>query len=281
MHISGQTRVFMVIGDPVAQVRAPALFNRIFAQHDIDAVLVPARVPAGRAASFAREVLGSGSIAGLWATVPHKPALLPALAGIDRHGRRAGSVNAVRRAADGTLEGALFDGLGLVDALRHHGIALAGRRVLLLGAGGAGAAIAAALLDTPIACLSIHDLGDRAERLVERLQSEGCGPRLQAAGADPADHDLIIQATPLGMRPEDPLPLDVARIAPGTQVFDILMKSATTPLMRACAARGIEAHPGFEMLVQQVPAYLEFFGLPEVARAMRADLSGVRQVIAA
>lgn len=276
MHISGQTRVFMVIGDPVAQVRAPVLFNRIFAQHDIDAVLVPAHVPAGRAASFAREVLGSGSIAGLWATVPHKPALLPALFGIDRHGRRAGSVNAVRRAADGTLEGALFDGLGLVGALAHHGIALAGRRVLLLGA-----AIAAALLDTPIAQLSIHDLGDRAERLVERLQVEVCGPRLQAASADPADHDLIIQATPLGMRPEDPLPLDVARIAPGTQVFDILMKSATTPLMRACAARGIEAHPGFEMLVQQVPAYLEFFGLPEVARAMRSDLSGVRQVIAA
>ena len=281
MHISGQTRVFMVIGDPVAQVRAPVLFNRIFAQHDIDAVLVPAHVPAGHAASFAREVLGSGSIAGLWATVPHKPALLPALFGIDRHGRRAGSVNAVRRVADGTLEGALFDGLGLVDALRHHGIALTGRRVLLLGAGGAGAAIAAALLDTPIAQLSIHDLGDRAERLVERLQVEVCGPRLQAASADPADHDLIIQATPLGMRPEDPLPLDVARIAPGTQVFDILMKSATTPLMRACAARGIEAHPGFEMLVQQVPAYLEFFGLPEVARAMRSDLSGVRQVIAA
>jgi len=153
--------------------------------------------------------------------------------------------------------------------------------VLLLGAGGAGAAIAAALLDTPIAQLSIHDLGDRARRLVERLQSEGSGPRLHAASADPAGHDLIIQATPLGMNPEDPLPFDVERVEPGAQVFDILMKSATTPLMRACAARGIEAHPGFEMLVQQVPAYLEFFGLPEVACAMRADLSGVRQVITA
>ncbi|MEY4753615.1 MAG: hypothetical protein RJA44_1290 [Pseudomonadota bacterium] len=285
MQISGSTRVFMVIGDPITQVQAPALFNPVFRRFDIDAVLVPAHVRAGQAPEFARHVLQAGNIDGLWVTVPHKPALLPLLAGVDRHARIAGSVNAVRRHSDGTLQGGLFDGTGLVSALRHVGIEPQGLRVLLVGTGGAGAAIAAALLDSGVASLALQDLGRRADELAARLQAAraaeglGCAPLLTGPRIDLASQDLVIHATPLGLKPDDPLPIDVSRLSPGTKVYDILMKTCATPLLRACAAHGIEAHAGFEMLVQQVPDYLGFFGLHDAAAALRGDLVEVRRSV--
>jgi shikimate dehydrogenase len=102
-------------------------------------------------------------------------------------------------------------------------------------------------------------------------------PRISVHSADPAGFDLVINATPLGLRDDDPLPFDVARLDPGAAVIDILMKPQPTPLLRACAERGISAHPGFEMLVQQVPDYLAFFGMPRIAEQLRADLSEVRR----
>jgi len=275
MTISGSTRLFMVIGDPITQVQAPALFNRVFARFGVDAVLVPAQVRADRLTGFVREVLATGNVGGLWVTIPHKTGLMAELARTDDCARAAQSVNAVRRLPSGELEGALFDGLGLVGALHHFGIDPRGRRVLLLGAGGAGAAIAAALLATGVAHLALHDPGPRAAALAARLQPPP-GSRVSVQGADPVGFDLVINATPLGLRADDPLPLDVGRLDAGARVVDILMKHAPTPLLQACRARGIEAHPGFEMLVQQVPHYLDFFGLAPLAAQLRQDLSDVR-----
>lgn len=268
----------MVLGDPVAQVQAPQIFNRVFQRFGVDAVLVPAQVRAGRLSAFVHAVLAAGNIDGLWLTIPHKTPLVSELARMDACARAAQSVNAVRRLANGELEGALFDGLGLVGALRHFGIEPRGRRVLLLGAGGAGAAIAAALLDHGVAHLALHDLGSRAIELAGRL-AEGTGGiqgRVSVQGADPEGFDLVINATPLGLRADDPLPVDVRRLDAQTKVVDILMKPQPTPLLRACAERGIEAHPGFEMLVQQVPHYLSFFGMDTIAESLKTDLSDVR-----
>ncbi len=279
MQISGSTRVFMVLGDPVSQVQAPRLFNALFERHGLDAVLVPAHVRLEDGPAFARAVLSARNVDGLWLTIPHKPALLPLLSRCDRDGRLAQAVNAVRRNADGSLEGALFDGRGFVKALGHFGFDTRGRRALLVGAGGAGAAIAAALLDAGLHTLALHDLGERAQALARRLQPHAGATEVRAAGKDPAGFDLVINATPLGLRPGDPLPFDVERLRPDVLVVDILMKPHDTPLMAACRARGISVQPGFEMLVQQVPDYLEFFGLHAAALAVRADLSGVRALI--
>ncbi|WP_245909381.1 shikimate dehydrogenase family protein [Sphaerotilus hippei] len=273
LAISGHTRVFMVAGDPVSQVQAPAIFNRIFQRHGVDAVLVPAQVAPERFVDFARTIMAAGNIDGLWLTIPHKTTLLPLLGHVDTAGHMAQSVNAVRRHADGTLEGGLFDGSGLVSALRHFGLEPRGRRVLLLGTGGAGAAIATALLDQGVAELALHDLGPRAAQLAQRLGDA----RVSVPGADPAGFELIINATPLGLQADDALPVDVSRIDPGARVFDILMKHRPTPLLRACAERGIQAHPGFEMLVQQVPDYLRFFRMEAIADTVQADLSEVRR----
>lgn len=279
--ISGSTRVFMVLGDPVSQVKAPAIFNAIFQRHGVDAVLVPAKVPPTQLAGFVRHVMAAANIDGLWVTIPHKPALAALVDTCDAAVAVSGSVNAVRRNADGSLHGGLFDGAGFVQALGHFGFAPHGRSVLLLGAGGAGAAIAVALAAAGVNRIALHDLGDRAATLADKLAGRFGATRVTAASADPAGFDLVVNATPLGLKPGDPLPVDVSRLDVNCTVVDILMTDRPTPLLNACRARGIVAHPGLEMLVQQVPDYLDFFGLYDVAQSVRGDLSEPRALIEA
>ncbi|CAD5375131.1 Shikimate 5-dehydrogenase I alpha [Rubrivivax sp. A210] len=282
MDISGTTRVFMILGEPIAQVRAPAVFNHLFRQAGIDAVLVPASVAEADLAGFVRHALKARNIDGLWLTIPYKTALYEMLDDCDRLGQAAGAVNAVRRGVDGRLEGALFDGIGFARSLQGFGFDVAGRRVLLVGAGGAGVAIAASMATAGAAGIALHDLSPaRTEAVVTRLRRHFDAPLVAAASADPAGFDLVVNCTPLGLRSDDPMPFDVARIDHGATVVDILMKSAPTPLLRACAERGIKAHPGFEMLVQQVPEYLAFFGYDALARQVSADPSELRTLFQA
>lgn len=282
MFIDGRTRVFFVLGHPVAQVRAPGVFNPLFQAHGVNAVLLPADVAPERLATFVRGSLSAGNVEGLWLTIPHKSAAMPLLDRVDALGERAGAVNAMRRAADGALEGALFDGQGLVRSLDHLEVATIGQRVLLVGAGGAGVAIGVSLAERRLAALMLSDaMPGRAEALARRLQTGANCPVRAAAGNDPAGFDLVIHATPLGLKPDDPLPFDVRRLEPHAQVVDILMMPVATPLQRACAARGIRVHPGFEMLAQQVPAYLRFFGFDTMADAAEADLTPVRRSLMA
>jgi shikimate dehydrogenase len=280
IHITGTTRVFMVLGDPVAQVRAPEVYNHLFGKHGIDAVLVPAKVHPSTVIPFVQQALAVDNIDGLWLTIPHKAPLLPLLDRVDLLGQLAGAVNAVRRNADGSLEGALFDGIGFVKALDHFGISVAGRRVLLVGVGGAGMAIAASLMQRGVATLALFDLApERATSARERLRA-GFKAGLQCvASADPAGFDLVVNCTPLGLKAGDALPFDVSRLDAGAAVVDILMTRQPTPLLQACAARGITAHPGYEMLVQQAPEYLNFMGLPHVARSVQEDPSEVRALL--
>ena len=280
MSISGSTRVFLILGDPVVQVRAPLTFNHLFRRHGVDAVMVPAEVPAGQSVGFIRSVLQARNIDGLALTIPHKSDVVPALDRCDRLGRVAGAVNGVRRAADGAIEGALFDGIGFVRALDHFGLAPRGRRVLLVGAGGAGLAIAASLAERRVASLRVVDVAAaRAAEAAARVRAAFDIDVASGTDSDPAGFDLVVNATPLGLRPSDPLPFDVARLDATSAVIDILMKTEPTPLLRACRERGITAHPGDEMLLQQMPDYLSFFGFDTIAQAVRDDANELRALM--
>ena len=282
MRISGPTRVFLILGDPVAQVRAPELFNQLFDQYGIDAVLVPAHVNSNDFNAFARQALRARNIDGLWLAIPHKTAMVAALDHCDRLGRIAGAVNAARRNADGSIEGALFDGVGFIKALGHFGIPVRGRRALVVGVGGGGVAIAASLAAQGVQHLALFDpMPGRTAEVAGRLHAGFDVDVVAATTTDPAAFDLVVNATPLGLNPGDPLPFDVARLDADAVVVDILMKNQPTPLLRACHARGIAAHPGFEMLVQQVPEYLSFFGFGDVAHRVQAQLGDVRALFAA
>ena len=279
--ITGHTRVFFIIGDPVSQVRAPEVYNHLFQANGIDAVVVPLKLPAAALQGFLQNGLAAENIGGLWATIPHKAALFQALNPADPVARVAGAVNAVRRLPDGRLEAALFDGLGFVKGLDHFGMPVTGRRVLVVGAGGGGQAVAAALALRGPALLAIHNrTAARADALVQRLAGIGAARVERAESADPAGYELVVNCTSQGLKPDDPLPFDPARLSAGAEVVDIIMSRQPTPLLQACRARGIRAEPGFEMLVQQVPEYLRFFGYDELAARMQANIGEVRALLA-
>jgi shikimate dehydrogenase len=281
MTITGTTRVFFILGDPVAQVRAPEVYNHLFRKHGIDAVLVPQKLPAAALPGFLEHGMKAENIGGCWATIPHKAQLFSLLQPADPVARIAAAVNAVRRLPDGRLEGALFDGIGFVKGLDHFGIALEGRRVLVVGAGGGGHAVAAAIAQRGPATLAVFNrTRDRAAALVERLAPIVGVAAVVAASADPAGFDLVVNCTSQGLKPDDPLPFDPARVDAGAAVVDIIMSKQPTPLLAACRARGLKAEAGFEMLVQQVPEYLRFFGFEALAQALQSDLGAVRSLLA-
>ncbi|SAL54580.1 shikimate 5-dehydrogenase [Caballeronia humi] len=280
MPITGTTRVFLIAGDPVAQVRAPEIYNHLFERHGIDAVLVPVKVPPARLADFVRNAFGAENVGGMWVTIPHKAAMMALMDRCDPVAQLAGAVNAVRRADDGAIEGALFDGIGFVKGLDHFGIPLEGRRVLVIGAGGGGQAVAAALALRGVGELAIYNRStDRAADLCARLAAASGGVTKVAASPDPAGYDLIVNCTSQGLKQDDPLPFDPKRVDAGAAVEDIIMTREPTPLLKACAELGISAHAGFEMLVQQIPEYLRFFGMPELARTLQDDTSEVRALL--
>jgi shikimate dehydrogenase len=280
MTITGTTLVFFILGDPVAQVRAPEVYNVLFARHGIDAVLVPLKLPAAALPGFLSHGMGAENIGGFWATMPHKPALAALLQPADPVARIAGAVNAVRRLPDGRLEAALFDGIGFVKGLDHFGIGVQGKRVLVLGAGGGGQAVAAALAQRGPAVLALHNrTRERAEALAARLQPIAGPAARVAANNDAAGYDLVVNCTSQGLKEGDPLPFDPTRLDAGAAVVDIIMSRQPTPLLRACRARGIQAEAGFEMLVQQVPEYLRFFGFDALAKTLQADLGVVRSLL--
>ena len=279
MTITGHTRVFMIVGDPVAQVRAPEVYNHLFARHGVDAVVVPMKVAPDRLAAFVRHAFAAQNLGGLWVTIPHKAAMQRLMDRCDPLAEIAGAVNAVRRADDGALEGALFDGIGFVKGLDQFGIPVAGRRVLVVGAGGGGQAVAAAVAQRGPALLAVANRSRaRADALVARLvPTFGSAVRL-ADSADPAGFDLVVNCSSLGLKADDPLPFDVARVNAAAAVVDIIMKA--TPLQQACAARGLNVHAGYEMLVQQIPEYLRFMGYADLAKVLQHDLTEVRALLA-
>jgi len=280
MQITGNTRVYFVIADPIGQVRAPELFNHAFRQAGIDVVLVPLQVAAGQFETTVRALFQAPNVDGVFLSIPHKPAGLAVADRCSELAQAAGAVNALRRGADGLLEGELFDGLGFIKALERAGIVYAGKRVLLIGAGGAAAAVSVALARRGVQEIAIFDpAGERAARLAARLEQH-CGVLARTtAHNDPAGYALVVNASPLGMNQTDPLPFDAARLDAGAAVFDVLMKNQPTPLLQAARARGLAAEPGFEMLIQQAPLYLRFFGLDAAAASVEQDASRLRALI--
>ncbi|MFC0106111.1 shikimate dehydrogenase family protein [Kibdelosporangium aridum] len=266
--ISGTTRLYAVLGDPVVQVRAPALLNSLFTCLGVDAVLVPVHVQPCHLGEVVRGLQRVGNLDGMLVTVPHKIEARVFADAVSPAVTLSGSTNALRREPDGRWFADNFDGAGFVLGLRANGFDPAGKRVSLVGAGGAGGAIAAALLEAGVDHLAVCDrdevilaaLGSRMHAAYPNRVSLGTQPRLAAM-------DLVVNATPLGLRADDALPLDVMALSAGTVVADIIMKPRETALLRAAAARGHVVHHGEHMLTHQLDLYREFFRLDEAARS--------------
>lgn len=265
LPVSGTTRLYGIVGDPIGQVRSTAVFNTHFVARGIDAVFLPFHVrPAGVKAAFAGfEALAN--LDGLVITVPHKPAFAALVEDVGPHGRRVGAVNAIRRVAPGRWHGELFDGLGFVEGLRARGVDPAGLAFLIFGAGGAGGAIAGALLDRAPRRIAVTDsLPGRADALCRQLRKNVPDGAIETVEPtiDPAVFDVVVNATPLGMKEDDPLVVAPDRLRPGTLVADVIMKPPVTRLLREAESRGCRIQPGAPMLDGQFPLILDFFGIP-------------------
>lgn len=263
--ISGTTRLYGIVGDPIEQVRTPTVFNAHCAERSIDAVLLPLHVhPAGVEAALAG-FAALANLDGLVVTIPHKLAFAALMDKVGPHGRLVGAINAARRTPDGGWEGELFDGLGFLEGLRGQGIDPTGLSYLVFGAGGAGGAISGALSGVAPSRVALVDpVPGRAETLCRKLRADMPELAIEPAAADtdPATFDVVVNATPLGMREDDPLPVDPDRLRPGTLVCDAIMKPPVTRLLHEAEKRGCRIQPGRYMLDGQFPLFLDFFGLP-------------------
>jgi shikimate dehydrogenase len=260
--ISGTTRLYTVLGDPVTQVRSPELVNPLFARLGIDAVLVPVHATPDHLEQVVGGLRCAGNVDGIFVTVPHKVAVVGLADRCSPIVEVTGSANVLRREADGRWYAENFDGSGFVTGLTGAGHDPKGSRVALVGAGGAGSAIAAALLAAGADRLSVCD-PDTAKlgRLRARLDARWPGRTVTSATPHLDGADIVVNATPLGLNPDDPLPLRPELLPAGSVVADIIMSPRETRLLREAAARGHRVHHGIHMLDGQLESYRDFFGL--------------------
>ena len=258
--ISGRTTLIAHLGYPTETFTAPMIYNPWFEKQGIDAVVVPMGVMADDYPVFLRSLFRLSNIHGALVTMPHKVTTVGLLDEVSIAVQVAGSCNAILRRADDSLYGDMFDGVGFTRGACRKGLNFAGADCLVVGAGGVGSAIAAAIATERPRLLALSDTrADTAQALADRLARHYPDLRVELRANDPAGYGLVVNATPLGMQPDDPLPFDPARLDPTTFVGEVVLKGET-PLVRAAAARGCRYLVGTDMLFEQIPAYLEFFG---------------------
>ncbi|MEF0942700.1 shikimate dehydrogenase family protein [Rhizobium sp. BR 362] len=261
--ISGSTRLIAHLGYPTETFKAPLIYNPYFEKQGIDAVVVPMGCKSEDYPAFFRQLFRLSNIHGALITMPHKIATMALIDDVSTNAKVAGSCNAVRLDPDGRLVGEMFDGEGFLRGLLRKGQSVSGAQVLIVGAGGVGSAIAASLAGAGADAIAICDPNEQASQgLRNRLKTYYPKTAVTIGSIDPQGFDIVVNATPLGMRKDDPLPIDVSRLSPATFVGEVVMKQEITPLLEAARARGCAFQVGTDMLFEQIPAYLEFFRFP-------------------
>lgn len=262
--LDGETRLFAILGDPIAQVKSPGGITQAMVERGANAVLVPMHVQPAGFAAFMRAAPGIRNLEGLIMTVPHK---IPVSAYVETFTDRAGFLGACnilrRNAAGGSWHADATDGYGFVAALRAAGFEPRDKRALLVGAGGAGSAIALALVEAGVTDLAIHDaITERRDGLIARLnglaRSQGRDASVRIGSPDPSGVDLAVNATPMGMQPSDPLPMDVDRLSVGCLAADVITAPVRSRFLEAAAARGCRTQTGVDMFTAQVDFIADF-----------------------
>ncbi len=268
--IDGNTEIIAHIGYPTHTFKSPMIYNPYFEQIGANVIVVPMGCKGPDYPAFLRSVFSLTNIRGALITMPHKVVTMNLLDSVSPTARIAGACNAVKRieAPDGSsqLIGDMFDGEGFVRGVTRKGFDLRGKSALVVGSGGVGCAIAASLAKAGVKRLALFDAHQpSAAGLASRLQEHYPALQVSTDSKDPASHDLVVNATPMGMKEGDPLPLDVSRIAQHAMVGEVVMKTEMTAFLQAAKDRGCAVQIGTDMLFEQIPVYLEYFGLPSTS----------------
>ena len=260
MRIDGHTRFIAHIGFPTESFKAPLIYNPWFDRHGVNAVVVPMGVQTSDYPAFLAALRTAANFHGALVTMPHKISTCALVDQLSTRAKVAGACNAVLKLPDGQLMGDQFDGAGFVAGLQRKGQAVAGKRALLVGCGGVGSAIAASLAEADIAVLNLYDpLHEAALSLQHRLHTHF--PLLETVVSfnDPGGQDIVINASPLGMKPADALPVDVQRLSPDSFVGEVVLTQEITPFLQAALDKGCRVQTGSDMLFEMIPLYLAFF----------------------
>ncbi|MER9169374.1 shikimate dehydrogenase [Mesorhizobium australicum] len=260
MAISGTTRLYPILADPVLHVRAPALLNARFVELGYDAVVVPFQVPRDRLACVFSTCRSVASVAGFLVTIPHKSAIVALCDVVTQRAHTIGGVNVVRRLEDGRMEGDMLDGSGFIRGLEAAGIQWQGKSVAMAGAGGAAKAIAFEMVARGAGSLSIRNRNRQAaEELRDQLLRTFPHANVVAGQVLDGTFDLLVNGTSLGMREDDPLPFSEDVLRRSGVVCEVVMAPETTPLLQAALRAGVRIHGGDRMLIGQIEKMSDFF----------------------
>lgn len=261
--INGNTEIIAHIGYPTHAFKSPMIYNPWFEKAGVNVVVVPMACKSTDYTDFLRSVFSLSNVRGALITMPHKVVTMGMIDVVSPTASIAGACNAVRLNDQGQLQGDMFDGEGFVRGLLRKGVTLKGAKALVVGSGGVGCAIAASLAAGGVAELGVFDVNTASSQgLATRLSTHYPALKVNTASNDPADFDVVVNATPMGMNEGDAMPMDTSRIARGAVVGEVVMKREMTAFLQAAKARGCTVQVGTDMLFEQIPAYLEFFGLP-------------------
>ena len=259
LHLTGATRLYIIIGDPIAQVKSPGGMTAGFAARGHDAIMVPVQVKPDDLADCLSLASRLGNLDGIIATIPHKFSCLSYCKTLTDRARIITSVNMMRRNADGSWHGDMSDGYGFMEACRNQGFEAKGKSALLIGAGGAGSAIAYELVDRGVNRLAIFDPDQmRRDGLIQRLAALGKA-EIVAGTPDPTGFDFVANASPVGMKPSDPLPIMVEHLSTNTFVGCVITQPDPSPLVAAARAKGCKTSTGVEMYQSVQGMMLDFF----------------------
>lgn len=268
MRGSGKADVFYMLAHPVGHAKSPGIFNEIFEEKGLDSLMVPVSCKPEDFEAFWAGVTATENVRGVIVSVPYKTAVYAKCSSAHDRAARVESANSVRRLPDGTWYADNFDGVGFVDALKDGGHPIAGKRVLLVGAGGAGASLAYCLAEEGAVEIRLADVDrQRAERLAGLVAKAFPNCSVQVGEADPSGMELVVNATPMGLKTGDPLPLDTSKLTADMTVMDIIMEPAETQLLKAAREAGCKVQAGRPMMDFQVKGMSEFF---EIDRADRS-----------
>jgi shikimate dehydrogenase len=260
INLNGRTRLYPLLGDPIIYARSPDWLSKHMAKRGMNMISLPMEVPDGALATVMAGLAATKNVDGLSLTMPHKITGYGHCATVSETSRLLGVVSALRRNKDGSWHGHTTDGDAFVKAQIDNDATIEGKRVLVLGAGGAGSAIVISMLDASAAEVVVHDVDPaRSERIVGLLGDKH-GQRVKAGSNDPTGFDIVSNATPMGMADGDPLPLDPAQLKPTMFVGDVVAGHGETPLMKAARAAGCRTADGDAMVVAVFDVMCDFVG---------------------
>lgn len=258
---------YIMIGAPVTGVRTPRILEARMADAGIEAHVYVRHVRRDELAALMRDVRYDLSVDGLMVTMPHKRNVLPYLTRVSSTASLVGSVNAIKRLPSGELAGAQFDGIALVRALTAAGHDISDAHILLAGFGGAGKAIAHAILKNGCGSLAVHDNaidGQAIDAELKRLKATLPLAPSTASWNGQEGFDVLVNATPLGLMSDDLSPFRSEQVAAAKCVADIVADPHATRLAEMVADSCATLVTGRDMVAQQIDPIFDWLGSKDV-----------------